>query len=68
MLIFFYYIIFFFKYRPVNFLMTLAVLSDPQVSNKGTNLRQFGNALLHDNEKLSSTYKKPDIYLNSIMN
>lgn len=56
MLIFFNYI-FFCKYRSVNFLMTLAMFSNLMGSSKGTNLRQFGKALLHDNEKLNSTYK-----------
>lgn len=37
--------------------MTLAMFSNLMGSNKGTNLRQFGKALLHDNEKLNSTYK-----------
>ena len=48
--------------------MTLAVFSTLLSSNKSTNLRQFGKALLHDNENLNSTLKNPDIYLNSIMN
>ena len=38
--------------------MTLAVFSTLLSSNKNTNLRQFGKALLHDNENLNSTLKK----------
>lgn len=37
--------------------MILAMLSNLQGSNKDTNLRQFGKALLNDNEKLNTTYK-----------
>lgn len=38
--------------------MTLAVFSTLLGSNKSTNLRQFGKALLHDNENLNGTLKK----------
>lgn len=50
-------IIYFFKYRSVNFLMTLAMFSNLPGCNKNTNLRQFGKALLHDNKNLNSTHK-----------
>ena len=38
--------------------MTLAVFSTLLGSNKSSNLRQFGKALLHDNENLNGTFKK----------